>query len=75
MLEWELAQWGKTKREASAAHLPTASQDFQRQHKKVVDALESVLPGVCTAENFTNQDKDTMTGRIKAHGNTTLFAG
>ena len=56
----------------SAAHLPTANQDFQRQHQRVVDALESALPGVYTARTFNNQDKDTLTARIKAHGNPTF---
>ena len=29
---------------------------------------ESVLPGVYTARTFTDRDKDTLTARIKAHG-------
>ena len=57
---------------ASAAHLQTSSQDFEQQNKLVVAALESVLPGVYTARTFTNQDKDTLTARIKAHGNDTF---
>jgi hypothetical protein len=56
----------------SAARLPTDNSDFQQQHKRVVDALESELPGVYSARTFTNQDKDTLTARIKEHGNPTF---
>ncbi len=57
---------------ASAARLPTTNQDFQRQHQRVFDALESALPGVYTARNLIDQDKDTLTARIKAQGNPTF---
>ena len=56
----------------SAAHLQTSRQDFEQQNKLVVGALESVHPGVHTARTFTNQVKDTLTARIKAHGNDTF---
>jgi hypothetical protein len=56
----------------SAARLPTANQDFQQQHQRVVDALESALPGVYTAKHLTRQDKETLTTRIRAHGNPTF---
>jgi hypothetical protein len=56
----------------SAAHVPTANSNYQQLHKHVVDALESELPGVYTAQTFTAQVKDTLTARIKAHGDSTF---
>ena len=56
----------------SAAHVPTANSNFQQQHKHVVDALESQLPGVYRSQNFRAKDKDTLTALIKAHGDSTF---
>ena len=57
----------------SAAHLPTAFQDFQQQHKGVVKALDTALGlGVFSAETFTTQVKETLTARIREHGNPTF---
>ena len=56
----------------SAAHVPTANSNYQQLHKHVVDALESELPGVYTAQTFTAQVKDTLTARIQAHGDTSF---
>jgi hypothetical protein len=56
----------------SAAHLPTAVQDFQQQHQGVVKALDTALElgtlGVFNAATCNTQVKETLTALIKKTG-------